>query len=392
MPTTAVWSLCRCAGLPVAADLLSARTSGDPPGGRLIGRPIADAALYVLDKHAELVPIGVAGELYAAGSAVAPALRSVPNLYLPGESMSRTGERARWLADGTLEMLGPVSGTGQPSALRDRADEIRHALLSHPMVDRAEVTGQAAYFSLRRDEVSRPGLRALFEERYASRSVEDDPALNPATWTSPSTGAQVTAEDLRAWSDSTVRRVLALRPRRMLEIGCRNGLLLLRLAPHCEHYCATDLSERALAHIRDSKDWVVGRDGAIQLLRQAPDDIGSLVPASFDLVLISSLVQYSPDLEYLEQMITGAARVVRLGGTILISDVRNLPLLPALHTAAICRSAPGTSLAELRQLVADRIDAESELTVDPSWFAERAAQLPGIADVSVLARSGPAAS
>ncbi|MFI0480792.1 condensation domain-containing protein [Actinomadura sp. 9N215] len=368
-----VWSLYRCGGLPVMAG----RLEPGGPGTRLVGRPIAGAVLYVLDRHAGLAPIGVTGDLYCGGTVAG----SVPDPHRPGGTLVRTGERARWLADGELEIIGPAGGAA-------RAADVRDALLALPMVERAEVAGPAAYLSLRRDETSRGDPRAAFEERYAGRSVEDDPALNPTGWTSPSTGARLTAEELREWSDATARRVLDLGPRRVLEVGCRNGALLLRLAPQCEGYCATDLSARALNHIRESKDWVAGRDDAVRLLRRAPDDFAGLEPESFDLVLVNSLAQYAPGPGYLERMITGAAAVVRRGGTVLVADVRSLPLLPALHAGAVCRAEPGMPAAELRRTVADRIDQEEELLVDPAWFTGVAGRLPGIAAVTVLARTG----
>jgi non-ribosomal peptide synthetase component F/SAM-dependent methyltransferase/acyl carrier protein len=385
LPDTCVWSLYRCGGLPV----LAGRLPGDSPGVRLAGRPVAGAVLCVLDSHAELAPIGVTGELCVAGSVAAHGLEPVASPCLPGKTLFRTGDRARWLPTGVLEVFGQAGSASATGRLP--AAEVREALLGHPVVDRAEVTaGLAAHVSLRREAAARRDLRTLFEERYARRSVDDDPALNPATWTSPVTGTRFSADDLRDWSKSTVSRALALQPRRMLEIGCRNGLLLSRLAPHCESYVATDLSARALRHIRESKDWIVGRADAIQLLRLAPDDLDTLPPDSVDLVLVSSIVQYSPGPDYLEQVITAAARVAKPPAAILVSDVRSLPLLPALHVFAACQSASTMPLAELRRLVADKVDGDDELAIDPAWFAQVAAHLPGITGVTVLARSASA--
>ncbi|MFP2934037.1 non-ribosomal peptide synthetase, partial [Pyxidicoccus sp. 3LG] len=97
---------------------VDATSMGVVPGTRpTIGRPLANAQAYVLDEHLVLVPTGVPGELYLAGEGVArgylgrPALtaeRFVPNPFstAPGTRMYRTGDKARWRQDGTLEYLG----------------------------------------------------------------------------------------------------------------------------------------------------------------------------------------------------------------------------------------------------------------------------------------------
>ncbi|MBI0329292.1 non-ribosomal peptide synthase/polyketide synthase [Burkholderia plantarii] len=90
-----------------------ARRTGRSP----IGVPIPDLRLYVLDRHGEPVPVGVAGEMYVGGAGVArgylnraalTAERFVRDPFdgAPDARMYRTGDLARWLADGTLDYLG----------------------------------------------------------------------------------------------------------------------------------------------------------------------------------------------------------------------------------------------------------------------------------------------
>jgi amino acid adenylation domain-containing protein len=85
--------------------------------GLSIGKPIDNTTLYILDRHRQLAPIGVAGELYIGGVPVGrgylnqPELtadRFVPDPFRDHGRLYRSGDLARWLPDGTLEYLGRI--------------------------------------------------------------------------------------------------------------------------------------------------------------------------------------------------------------------------------------------------------------------------------------------
>ena len=91
-------------------------TSGRVRAGQAlhIGRPMANANIYLLDVHLRPVPLGVAGELYVGGSGVARGYLNRADLTAErflqdpfnGGRMYRTGDLARWLPDGNIEYLG----------------------------------------------------------------------------------------------------------------------------------------------------------------------------------------------------------------------------------------------------------------------------------------------
>ncbi|HEX2091416.1 MAG TPA: amino acid adenylation domain-containing protein, partial [Longimicrobiaceae bacterium] len=125
----ATWHLCR----PGAADA--------PP----IGRPAAGMRAYVLDSLLQPLPAGIPGELYVGGAGVArgylgrPELtagRFVPDPFspVPGERLYRSGDRARWRADGELEFLGRTDAQVKIRGIRIEPGEIEAALVSHPEV------------------------------------------------------------------------------------------------------------------------------------------------------------------------------------------------------------------------------------------------------------------
>ncbi|MCE0445929.1 class I SAM-dependent methyltransferase [Streptomyces tricolor] len=75
---------------------------------------------------------------------------------------------------------------------------------------------------------------------------------------------------MRAWVEETVARIGALRPRRVLEIGCGTGLLLFRIAPGCALYHGTDVSAEAVDRLRAHTERLDGT--RVELARRAADD------------------------------------------------------------------------------------------------------------------------
>jgi amino acid adenylation domain-containing protein len=118
----------------------------EPPGTELVplGAPIPNTTMYVLTDRLEPVPVGVPGEVHVGGAGVArgylnsPALtadRFVPDPYgPPGSRLYRTGDRARWRADGALEFLGRVDHQVKIHGHRVELGEIQANLRRHPEV------------------------------------------------------------------------------------------------------------------------------------------------------------------------------------------------------------------------------------------------------------------
>ncbi|HXJ39396.1 MAG TPA: non-ribosomal peptide synthetase, partial [Bryobacteraceae bacterium] len=115
-----------------------------------IGRPIANAEIYVLDRWLMPVPIGVPGEIFIGGVVLArgyirrPGLtadRFVPNPFaaMRGARMYRTGDRACWRSDGSLTFLGRIDDQVKIRGHRVEPAEIEARLADQPGVQAAAV-------------------------------------------------------------------------------------------------------------------------------------------------------------------------------------------------------------------------------------------------------------
>jgi pristinamycin I synthase-3/4 len=180
------------AGLSVASAPVDAE-GGAPP----VGRAMAGARLYVLDDALRPLPSGAAGELWVGGGGVARGYQGRPGLTAarfapdpfaeaPGGRMVRTGDRARWRADGALELLGPEA------TWRGHRVEPRHvagALAALPGVQhavavvRADASGVGrltAYVTAVEGADARPdALRDALRDRLEEAMVPDAVVVLP---------------------------------------------------------------------------------------------------------------------------------------------------------------------------------------------------------------------
>ncbi|WP_263451602.1 non-ribosomal peptide synthetase [Hyalangium gracile] len=388
-----------------------------------LGRPIANTTAWILDGHLRPVPVGVVGELYLGGDGLAhgyhnrPALtaeRFVPDPFAetPGARLYRTGDLCRYLPDGRIDFLGRVDHQVKIRGHRIELGEIEAALSEHPAVAASAVVarddlpsgrGLVAYVvpDLSRDAESAEvkastaqaqveHWRGVFDQSvYKDAAATPDPRPDFTGWISSYTDAPIPEPEMREWLEDTLEQLRPLPHSRVLELGCGTGMLLFGLAPGFGRYTGLDISDSVLARLQE-RVAAAGIQG-VSLRHGAATDLQGVEPGSAELVLLNSVVQYFPSVDYLIDVIERVLPAVADGGAIFLGDLRSLPLLETFQASVVLhRSAGEESRQAAHRRVRDEVTWERELAVDPALFEALRTRFPRIQAVRVRPKSGRA--
>jgi SAM-dependent methyltransferase len=184
-----------------------------------------------------------------------------------------------------------------------------------------------------------------------------------------------------------VSRIAHLSPRRVLEVGCGTGLLLLRIAPRTERYVGVDLSENALGRIGDR----IAGEGLdqVELVRGEASSVDALVEGEFDTIIVNSVAQYFPSGDYLVDVIAKAFERLAPGGSLFLGDLRSKAHAPLFYAdVEMARAPAGTTRHDLAVRVDQRAERDSELVVDPALFLSLQGRIPELGHVDVQIKEG----
>lgn len=351
-----------------------------------IGRPIANTKLSVVrEGHVVMGP--AIGELRVSGPNVAigytdPGVGDNSFGTDAGDRSYETGDRVHLRQDGIFVFHGRVDRQCKLRGVRIELSAVENELRAEPGVGSAHVEcmegiGLVAFvtpdwharapFALPPRGDAGDNWRSVFEAMYENIDQSADPALNIHGWIDSAARLPMPRAEVLFAVDSAARRILAWRPRRILEIGSGAWTLGARLAVSCERYHGIDFSNAAVAYAQ--------RHAEAKALRHVTFEVASALDfdvrgRTFDAIVLNSVIQYLPNREILDTVLSRLAAALGEGGFLFVGDVRNAALDELVSLWRVRMRRRGDELCSNVALAVetDQLN-DAELRLHPGFFA-----------------------
>lgn len=192
-------------------------------GTTILGKPIRHARLYLLDRWLRPVPVGVSGELCIGGPVLAegyvqaesaPLQRFVPDPFVEGERIFRTGDFGHWCVDGHVAFEGRRDDQVKIRGYRVELGEIEAALEQHPDVERAVVLPRdeqadarelIAFLLLQQPSADLSGLRKTLSDRLPAYMIPSQ--FFPISRLPLTSNGKVDRDNLLTYADTSMHAV-----------------------------------------------------------------------------------------------------------------------------------------------------------------------------------------
>ncbi|WP_143186505.1 class I SAM-dependent methyltransferase, partial [Serratia fonticola] len=386
-----------------------------------IGRAIDNTQLYVLNNALRPVPVGAPGELFLGGVGLARGYLNRPELtrerFIENPFMNdaerargythlyRTGDLVRWLDDGNLEYLGRNDFQVKIRGFRIEPGEIESALLRHENIAQCCVNFYqinqepylVAYYIKQqspKDSWKKDTLeiwQEIYNENYRSSLINDFNVTEDFSgWNSSYTGKAIPLKDMKEWLKNTIERIKECNPRHVIEIGSGTGLILYKLIHDVQEYVVSDFSQEIIKrHIDISESH--GTSNKIEFLMCSADEIYvNCKNRKTDTIIINSVAQYFPGIEYFMKVIHDSIELIDDCGHIFIGDVRDFRLITEFHYSILSYQNEGGEINDLKQQAIYKASTEEEFLISPDLFQFIIENNTSISGYDILPKRGNA--
>jgi len=398
-----------------------------------IGKPLNNTIIYILDNNLHPVPVGVSGELHIGGDGLArgylnrPELTSerfIPNPFATKKDKCRdhniriykTGDICRWLPDGNIEFIGRNDDQVKIRGFRIELGEIENKLSSHPSVALCAVTARdinaekflCAYYTveessavtsqteiekdLKINESFINSWESVYNDNYSSIS-EEICMDNFTGWENSYTESPIHLDEMREWRDAVIERILSLNPSSVCEIGSGSGLIMYPLLKSIDKYIGIDFSEEVINRLHKGIKKL--KIDNTELYKGRADELNSILNPSGNsfknlLIIINSVIQYFPNINYLEDVLNKSVDNIS-EGCVFIGDVRDFRLIKEFHASVEIYKHQQNIIhtdINLETTIEQYIRNEKELLISPEFFIKFADENSRISHVELLPKRG----
>jgi amino acid adenylation domain-containing protein len=390
------------------------KISEDEVGVEALGLPIAkhfgNSELLLLDERMFSVPVGQTGQLYISGPNVTAGYleeaRVATNAFLVGNSpatagkfLYRTGDRMLNLSENDMRFIGRMDDQIKIDGIRIEPREIEELIEQYPTVRKALVHALdfhgsrqlVAFYQLTNEQAVRQitdAWEGIYNALYERSSSNSSTGIDLAGWVNSATQQSYSREEMEVWAKSTVDRIVELKPTSVVEIGAGSGLIAIPMMPHCTRYLAIEPSEIAVSNL-SAKLNTMQSSAKCRVVKGSAHVLRDIFSANeqADTFILNSVVQYFPDINYLERVLNCIAEQNGLR-CIFIGDIRNFRLQEHEWLARLMPEASSEAKwSDLSKRIESGISTEEELLIAPEFFMNLRNTIPGINEVEILPKA-----
>ncbi|MDQ5921580.1 MAG: hypothetical protein QG673_1639 [Pseudomonadota bacterium] len=382
------------------------------------GVAMPNQTIYILNEFLEIISDNKIGEIYIGGAGLAlnyyGDTEKTEFAFISHDKLGRlykTGDLGCWHENGYVEFKGRKDNQVKILGSRVELGEIESKLCLHPEIKQAIVCFKnqvenvdnnptnhsltnhkylVAYYVLENSYLNNKlnnvyiqNWTDVYNNLYSELSLNNY-AYNTCGWNSSYTLQPIPKVEVKEFIDSTLDRIASLNPKNILEIGCGTGILLFNLLNTCNTYVANDFSTSTIDHLNKIINTHNLKNKVCTICCNAHEIDSINSKYKFDTVIINSVIQYFPSINYLITVLGIVISQMDTVGKIFIGDVRDYRLLKLFHFSVLSYK----QVQPHPDLINEYSLHDKELLISPEFFIYCKTIFKEIKHIEILPKNG----